>query len=544
MVHYDHGNGVAVADVDGDGRLDLYFTSQIGPNGLWRNLGHGKFEDITAKAGVAVADRISVAASFADLDNDGDPDLYVTTVRMGNLLFENLGEGKFRDVTEASGLGHVGHSSGATFFDYDRDGYLDLFLANVGVYTFQIKGTDGAYIGFDFAFDGHLYPERFEKSLLFRNQGGIVFRNVTETVGLDDTSFAGDAAAADFDGDGWPDLYVLNMEGDDHFYRNEQGKKFVEDPDRFPGSPWGAMGIAVFDYDRDGRFDLYLTDMHSDMSRLQEYEEEGKKSQVTWDEKFLQGGANNIFGNALFHDLGEGKIAEVSDELGVENYWPWGVSSGDLDADGFEDLFVTASMNYPFRFHPNSVFMNLEGHKFIDMAFPLGVEPRLGNRLRKDWFSVDCSGDQKEKNYCASRSGPHVVTSALGSRSSALLDLEGDGDLDVITNEFNSAPQVLVSDLAAKREVRFVQIRLVGTESNRDGIGATVRVEAGDAVQYQYHDGKSGYLSQSSMPLYFGLGTSKQIDEIRVVWPSGFEQTVPGPIMLNRTMEIVEQRPK
>src|SRR5258708_34906119 len=133
--HYDHGNGIAIADVDGDGLLDIYFLNQVGGNQLWRNLGGGKFENITESAGVGVPGKVSVSASFADIDNDGDPDLYVTTVRGGNMLFENDGHGHFKDITAASGLGYSGHSSGAVFFDYDRDGLLDLFLANVGRYT-------------------------------------------------------------------------------------------------------------------------------------------------------------------------------------------------------------------------------------------------------------------------------------------------------------------------------------------------------------------------------------------------------------------------
>jgi enediyne biosynthesis protein E4 len=137
--HYDHGTGIAVADVDGDGLLDIYFVSQVGGNQLWKNLGGGKFQDITASAGVAVPGKVSVSASFADIDNDGDPDLYVTTVRGGNTLFENDGRGHFKDISAAAGVGYVGHSSAAVFFDYDKDGRLDLFLVNVGRYTTTIS---------------------------------------------------------------------------------------------------------------------------------------------------------------------------------------------------------------------------------------------------------------------------------------------------------------------------------------------------------------------------------------------------------------------
>ena len=145
--HYDHGNGLAIADVDGDGREDIYFVNQVGPNGLWKNAGGGKFQDITAAAGVAVPGKVGVSASFADIDNDGDADLYVTTVRGGNVLFQNDGKGRFSDISAASGLGYVGHSSGAVFFDYNRDGRLDLFLVNVGKYTTDtIAGAGYQYL--------------------------------------------------------------------------------------------------------------------------------------------------------------------------------------------------------------------------------------------------------------------------------------------------------------------------------------------------------------------------------------------------------------
>jgi hypothetical protein len=162
MGHYDHGSGVAVADVDGDGLYDIYFVNQVGGNQLWKNLGNGKFKDITQEAGVAVPGRVSVAAAFADIDNDGDQDLFVTTVRGGNVLFENDGHGHFKDITHDAGVGLAAHSSGAFFFDYDNDGLLDLLVCNVGKYTTEEKGPNGEYVGIPNAFSGHLYPDRYE----------------------------------------------------------------------------------------------------------------------------------------------------------------------------------------------------------------------------------------------------------------------------------------------------------------------------------------------------------------------------------------------
>src|SRR5207237_1062321 len=200
-VHYDHGNGLAVADVDGDGLPDIYFVNQVGGNELWKNAGGGRFTPITKEAGVALAGRISVAAAFADVDNDGDQDLFVTTVRGGNVLFENDGHGRFRDITKEAGLRPSG--------------------------------------------------------------------------------WGGDASVADVNGDGWPDVFVLNMQGHGHYFENDGGRRFVDKTaERFPRTPWGAMGIKFLDFDNDGLPDLFITDMHSDMFEMQPPDREKEKAPV------------------------------------------------------------------------------------------------------------------------------------------------------------------------------------------------------------------------------------------------------------------------
>src|SRR5262249_27001405 len=301
--HYDHGNGIAVADVDGDGLPDIYFVNQIGGNELWKNLGNGKFKNITESAGVALKDRISVTASFADIDNDGDQDLYVTTVRGGNVLFENDGKGRFKDISKESGLDYVGHSSGAVFFDYDNDGLVDLFLVNVGIYTTDERGRGGYYIGFPDAFSGHLKPERTEKSRLYRNMGHNHFVDVSDQVEPPYNGRNGDATFTDFGGNGFPSLYVLNKEGEEHYLEKQKGKKFVDKTsEHFPKSPWGSMGVKFFDYDNDGKMDLLITDMHSDMSEEIDPDREKLKSRMQWPTGFLRGGPEKfIFGNAFWH---------------------------------------------------------------------------------------------------------------------------------------------------------------------------------------------------------------------------------------------------
>ena len=562
-VHYDHGTGLAAADVDGDSLPDLYFVTQLGSNELWKNLGGGRFADITDSAGLRMPDAIGVTASFADTDNDGDPDLFVTTVRHGNRFFENLGGGKFRDVTAQAGLEYVGHSSGAVFFDYDGDGRLDLFLTNVGVYTTDSIGPGGYHVGMTDAFHGHIHPERAEASILYRNLGGNRFQDVSRETGLVDKSWSGDAGIIDANGDGRPDLYVLNMLGSNHLWLNSGRKRFVDATAQyFPRTPWGAMGMKVFDYDGDGRLDLYVTDMHSDMwenIRPGDLAAESRKADTTSPRitpvDFPTGKAEFVFGNALFANRGN-RFEEVSDSLGAETYWPWGPSVDDVNADGWDDILVTSSMNFPFRYQPNALLLNEQGKHFLHGEFVVGIEPRANGATEKVWFTLECEGADRENPICRAcyrrgatepecqhkgAGGRLTMMGALGTRSAVILDLDKDGDLDIVTNEFFGRPQVLLSDLAQRRVVHSVTVRLRGTRSNRQGIGARVTVVLPDGRRVlKLMDGKSGYLSQSVLPLYFGLGDADHAASIEVVWPSGRRQSVAGPHPSGSAVEIVE----
>lgn len=553
-VHYDHGNGLTIADVDGDGFIDIYFVNQLGQNTLYRNNGNGTFTDITEQAGVKVGDRICVTASFADIDNDGDADLYVTSVRKGNLLFMNDGTGNFSDATTASGIGYQGHSSGAVFFDFDLDGLLDLYLCNVGQYTTEETGSGGYYIGFKDAFSGHLKPERTESSRVYRNIDGKSFQDVTEAFAMTEDSWTGDAAACDFNSDGWPDLYVLDMQGNDEYYENQQGAGFVKKSrEVFPKTPWGAMGVAIADFDNDLDLDIFVTDMHSDMSKdiLADirsevsmntfYLEEKDKATMKLPESLLKSEGASIYGNAFFKNDGRGGFTEVSADVNAENYWPWGLTTGDLNADGFEDAFVTSSMNYPFRYGVNSLLLN-DGHRFHDAEFIVGAEPRPAGRTAQPWMQIDCDASDGElmKKVTAGKAGEITVWGALGSRASVFLDIDNDGDLDIVTNEFNDMPLVLESDLAQRHDVNFVKVRLTGTRSNRAGVGARLTVSTTAGKKLCLYDGKVGYLSQGIPELYVGLGSSKEVLAISVTWPNGAAETIDGPWASGSIIELTE----
>ena len=208
-----------------------------------------------------------------------------------------------------------------------------------------------------------------------------------------------------------------------------------------------------------------------------------------------------------------------------------------------EALAITGiDPGYPLRYAINSLLLNEGGQRFVDSEFVLGVEPRKGNRIEKEFFTLDCSGEDKKHPLCKGMTGMVSVTGSTSSRSSVAFDLDDDGDLDIVTNEWNDHPQVLISNLSEKKTVHYLKLKLVGTMSNRDGLGATVRVHCGSKTYTRYQDGKSGYLSQSSMPLYFGLDAALQIDRIEVHWPSGREQLLTERIPVDALLTITEAR--
>src|SRR5258708_6319570 len=199
-------------------------------------------------------------------------------------------------------------------------------------------------------------------------------------------------------------------------------------------------------------------------------------------------------------------------------------------------------MGIGFRYGINSVLLNQNGEKFVDAEFLVGVEPRANGRFSKIAFELDCSGADKNDPLCQGRSGMLPIRESLSTRSSVVFDLDNDGDLDIVTNEMDDRPQVLISNLSERKRIHFLKIKLVGTASNRDGLGATVKVFTGKRMLTQYNDGKSGHLSQSSLPLYFGLGDAAAVDRIELVWPSGRKQVVGKNIPVNTTFTITESK--
>lgn len=519
---YDHGCGVAIADYDGDGFDDIYFVNQLGKNALYRNKGDGTFENKAADAGVEMGDRICVTAVFADYDNDGRQDLFVTSVRGGNVLYRNEGNGKFRDITKEAGLNHVGHCQSAHFFDYDSDGKLDLLVTCSAKWTLaDLDPKQKYYPGRSTYFE--LIGCDIEHNLLYHNNGNGTFSDVTEKCGLKGLGWASDSAIIDYDADGHMDILIANMFGRTQLLRNQGNGTFVDSTREVLGkTSWGAMGVHPLDFNNDGKLDLFMVDMHSDMWLTWDKDLSTVREKVK--NRFVTGPltkSNNreeifasavklrydevVFGNTFFKNLGGGKFAEISDSANLESWWPWGIAVADFNCDGYEDLFVPAGMGYPFGYWPNSLMMNNGNETFSNRAVEMGIEPPSG----KYWET----SIGKEK-------------AARSSRAAAVADFDRDGRPDFIVSNFNERPYYFRNNGPKEHYAAF---RLTGTKSNRDAIGAVVRLFVGNQILTRQVNSACGYVAQSSKVLHFGLGKNTTIDRVEITWPSGQRQTIPSP---------------
>jgi hypothetical protein len=542
---YDHGAGVAVGDFDGDGRDDIYFCNQLGENALYRNNGDGTFTEVTKRAGVALGDCVCVAATFADYDNSGRQSLFVTSTRGGNVLFKNMGDGTFKDVTKDAGLTLVAHCQSAVFFDYDNDGHLDLLVACTAEWTRkEFDPANRYYPGLATFWD--LARCRKESNVLFHNNGDGTFTNVTAKSGLAGKGWSADVAVFDYDEDGYLDVLITNMFGAAQLYHNNRDGTFTEVTKKVLGrTSWGGMGCKAFDFNNDGKLDVYIVDMHSDMwlpssddPEMREFARKHQRSRYSdssggarefpgrianVDEQERQIAAalqirydDVLFGNSFYKNRGGGEFEEFSEQAGLETFWPWGIATGDFDNDGFEDLFIPSGMGYPFFYWPNALMMNNGNETFTDHARAEEIEPPARGIYQ----------EQKINGKLAARS----------SRAAAVADFRGAGQLDLVVNNFNDRPYYFQNQFPKKS---YIQFRLRGTKSNRDAIGAVARLHVGKKILTRQVHPAGGYLSQSSKTLHFGLGDRTEVERLEILWPSGRRQTIRNP-EINRVHDLVE----
>ena len=522
-LYYYNGGGVAAGDIDGDGLPDLYFTSNLGPNKLYRNKGNYQFEDITDKAGVADPDGWKTGVTMADVNGDGRLDIYVSgvdylTMHGRNVLYINNGNGTFTDRTKEYGLEHVGYSTQALFFDYDGDGDLDMYLLDHSTHTERAIQAQT-----QLSANGPRTSDR-----LFRNDGNH-FVDVTDRAGLRDgiDGYGLGIVASDFNDDGCPDIYVTNdFQGNDYLYVNNCNGTFTESLAKATGhTSRFSMGVDAADFNNDGRTDIVSLDM------LPEREDILKMSAIT--ESFdlfnrtIEAGYHPQYArNALQLNRGAGKFSEIGYLAGVAaTDWSWSALFADLDNDGKKDLFVT-----------NGIFRRPNDMDYINYVGNEAVQASLHDTITEANLSILKKMPQTPvANYAFRNDGNLKFTNmaeAWGlaepgfSNGAAYVDLNNSGGLDLVVNNINAPASIYRSHAREINKNHYLTVQLRGSGANTAGIGARVEVTQRGETQVVEQMPTRGFLSSVDARLHFGLGASSKIDSLTVIWPNHRFQTL------------------
>jgi hypothetical protein len=553
MIRYGPG-GITAADFDNDGLYDLFIPDGV-ESRLFRNRGDGTFEDVTAAAGLAGLDGVSVAL-FADYDNDGWKDLFVSRTFRPNQLFHSNGRGRdgrvtFTDVTARSGIGADCCTTVAAWGDYDNDGRLDLYV--------------GRYLDPRTKIPTTFYARNGEGNRLYRNNGDGTFTDVTAQAGVGDRGLCLGAVWGDYDDDGWPDLYVANDFGRKTLYHNDRDGTFTDVTVQSGALAYGAgMSASFGDYDNDGRLDLYVAQIRSEYSWFAEAPTVGRYMLNSWRqgvwksdmplylEIFRQSGFAfvDVFrqmasGNTLLRNRGDGTFEDVSAKAKANPVgWFWGSAFADFDNDGWQDIYSADGWVYNDKGTEIELdFLNNVVSRQADYKTGVFFDPK--NFGRSSWH-----GWERNRHLRNNGDGTFLEIGRaagtdllLNSRGIAVADFWNRGALDIAVAASTDRHALLRNDLpVADGRHGWLAVELVGTRSNRDAVGARVTVTSGGKRQVREVALGDGYGSQNSLRLYFGLGSLAAVDELTVRWPrSGLVQRFRG-VGSGRIVEVTEGR--
>lgn len=550
--HYNmvSGGGVAAGDFDGDGLCDLYFCNRGGANALFRNLGNGRFENVTAGADVACAGRSSTGATFSDIDGDGLTDLLVNSFLGTNSCFLNLGHGQFTNVTGSSGLMSRGGSTSLALGDVDGDGDLDLYVAYFGIEAILREGgrlafnmvngqpvVTGRHARRLKVIDGQLV-ELGEQDVLYLNDGrghftaanwAEFFRDEDgQPISAAPLDFGLSVQIRDINEDGFPDIYVCNdFQTPDRAWLNDGRGHFRAMPRlALRNMSYASMGVDFADIDRDGRLDFFTVDMLSReharrLRQLSSMPPAGRQIGAIEDRE-------EVPRNALYWNRGDGTYAEIAWLSGVAaSDWSWTPIFLDVDLDGYEDLLVSAGSLYDVMDRDAATAAGLAQPGMAPRKM-LSPYPRLDNRNAAFRNRGDLTFEDVSLAW--------GFDSRQVSHGMALADIDGDGDLDVAINCANASPLIYRNDGSAPR----VAVRLKGLPPNTQGIGAKVKL-LGGAVPMQSQEMICGgrYLSGDQPMRVFAAGSLTNEMKIEVTWRSG-RRTVVNGVKANRIYEIAE----
>lgn len=542
-----NGGGVAAGDINNDGLPDLYFSSNIFSNALYLNKGDLKFEDISKTAGVEASRGFKTGVAMADLNADGWLDIFVcrsnhpTGAIRSNLVYLNNRDLTFTESAATMGLQDSSYTTHVAFLDYDRDGDVDIYAVNhphdfeSGIQV-RVKPTDKGFLRRTEP-DNPLNSDR-----LYRNNGDGTFSDVSKKAGIWNHAFGLSATVTDINKDGWPDVYVANdfIEPDFLYINNGDGTFRDAFGEYFRHTAHNSMGSDFADFDNDGHEDAIVVDMLPEDNFRQKI---SSTSMVLdrYETLLKYGYKHQLMRNVLQRNNGNGTFSDIAPLAGVSNTdWSWAPLFADFDNDGWKDLFISNGIRKDIT--------NLDYIQFkqdsINKADNLGV-PYVSRENFKKW--VNQMPSTKLRNYLYRNNGDLTFTNHAEqwglnhktfSNGSTLADLDADGDLEIIINNIDTVAFVYRNNSRELGGNNFLRVRLTGPASNPLGIGTSVKVYADGKVQTSEQKITRGYLSTVEPVLHFGIGKAKTADSVIVEWPDGKSFTVPSPIAVNTTIDI------